>query len=119
MTGPSPEEENNFEDKYVHINNTLIVGRSHDFDCSTDILDSTPVHVKMSKRMFKIDISGSLGGFVGVVTPSFVSDVDEEDLFKVSGYNSIGGSTHLNGKSCNTDFHIFEKGADFHEHCKC
>ncbi|XP_033758164.1 fibrocystin-L-like [Pecten maximus] len=86
-------------DKYLMVNNSLIVLRSQNFDCRNDVIDETDYSYKLSRnvgRSFRIEGTG----YVGVTTGSFSSSHNEGPVLPLldsTSYNAIGGRTEIKG----------------------
>ncbi|OWF49746.1 Fibrocystin-L [Mizuhopecten yessoensis] len=81
--------------KYLMVNNSLVVLRSQNFDCKNDVIDETDNSYILSRQVGKsFRIEGT--GYTGVATGSFSSSHNEGPvmpLLNTMSYNSIGGHT--------------------------
>ncbi|XP_060067589.1 fibrocystin-L-like [Ylistrum balloti] len=86
-------------DKYLMVNNSLVVLRSRNFDCKNDVIDGTDKSYLLSRnigRSFRIESIG----YTGITTGSFTSSHNQGPVLPLldsTSYNSIGGRTVIKG----------------------
>ncbi|KAL3886654.1 hypothetical protein ACJMK2_026634, partial [Sinanodonta woodiana] len=83
VVGPS-SLKHQYENKFAHVANTLIVGRTSSFDCSYNGLLSPSVEMN--------------GGMVGLVWTTFTSSANSapvHPLASIVDYQAIGGTMHV------------------------
>ncbi|KAL3885610.1 hypothetical protein ACJMK2_025660 [Sinanodonta woodiana] len=83
VVGPS-SLEHQYENKFAHVANSLIVGRTSSFSCSNNDLLSSPGIIN--------------GGMVGLTWTTFTSGSNNAPVYPLAGimaYQAIGGTMHV------------------------
>ncbi|XP_052063080.1 fibrocystin-L-like [Mytilus californianus] len=85
-----------YADKSALISNSLIVGKSSAFDCSTDVLDLSDDNIELSVNSRPTEINRR----IGVVFTSFTSgsnNCPKKPCFNIMAYQAIKGLTRIEG----------------------
>lgn len=87
-----------FRNHYVKVEDSLVVGQSNSFDCTTDVIDTTDDNIKLSRygASWRIDGTGKIGLSTGCFVQGSNSATDKP-LAATMSYNAIGGRMEVKG----------------------
>ena len=95
IIGPSATSHQ-YDDKTALISNSLIVGKSSAYDCSTDVLDLSDANIQIAVQSRPTELNRR----IGVVFTSFTSgsnNCPEKPCFNIMAYQAIKGLTRIEG----------------------
>ena len=89
-----------FEDHYVKIEDSLVVGQSTEFDCTANVIDKSSSNFRLSGlgRAWRVGTNGK----IGISTATFSSGdnaAPDEPFNTCMDYQSLGGRMEVKGMS--------------------
>ncbi|KAK3587658.1 hypothetical protein CHS0354_042441 [Potamilus streckersoni] len=94
VIGPS-SLEHQYDDKFVYVSDTVLVGRTSSFDCSKDVLPSGDPNIELSSKNRPGVINGGMVGLVWTTFTAGSNMAPEKPFANIMTYQAIGGSMHV------------------------
>lgn len=95
VIGPSATSHA-FADKYVSITDSLIIGKSSAFDCTSDVLDTSDQNIRLARTSRPSNINKRIGTVTGQFT-SGSNKCAEKPCVNIMAYQAIKGVTVITG----------------------